>query len=205
MLTLAAAMGLLAFALLVLLGTIVYLLPADERTRLGLAILERLKGAARNLREEHRSSDRLRDMLQTRTKWPIAAPLLIAACAGVWFAGTFGKIPAPQWYLVWGASYAPRTTNGEWWRLLTSTFVHASALHLFASVAALLSLGLVLERMVGRLAFATVYVAMMGATTTAKPSGEPTLANSTTLTATIAAMTERGRQRRPTRSTAVTA
>jgi hypothetical protein len=29
-------------------------------------------------------------MLQTRTKWPIAAPLLIAACAASGFAGTFG-------------------------------------------------------------------------------------------------------------------
>jgi len=146
---------LLALAPLVLVGTILYLLPPDERARLGVAVLERLKTEIR----EGRASDPLKEMLRTRTKWPIVAPLLIVASVSVWVAGVFGPLPAPQWQIAWGASYTPRTTNGEWWRLVSYTFVHASFLHLFATVTALISLGFVLERMIGRLAFATVYLA----------------------------------------------
>jgi membrane associated rhomboid family serine protease len=147
---------LLAFAPLVLVGTILYLLPPDERKRLAIATFERLKA---EIREGRDAIDPLRETLRTRTRWPIVAPLLIVACVSVWAAGVFGSLPAPQWQIAWGASYTPRTTNGEWWRLVSYAFVHASLLHLFVTVAALLSLGVVLERMVGRLAFATVYIA----------------------------------------------
>jgi len=59
----------------------------------------------------------------------------------------------------WGASYGPRTTNGEWWRLVTSTFVHPGFLALAVNLAALISVGLVLERLVGHVTFAAVYAA----------------------------------------------
>jgi rhomboid protease GluP len=95
-------------------------------------------------------------MLIARTKWPVAAPLLIAACIGVWVADTFGN---PAWLNGWGASFAARTTNGEWWRLVSYAFVHAGVLHLLTTAGALLSLGVVLERLMGRLAFTTVFVA----------------------------------------------
>jgi membrane associated rhomboid family serine protease len=60
--------------------------------------------------------------------------------------------------LGWGASVGPLTTNGQWWRLVTSTFVHTGTLHLLVNVAILSQLGAVLERLVGRLAFAAIYV-----------------------------------------------
>jgi rhomboid protease GluP len=60
--------------------------------------------------------------------------------------------------VAWGASFGPRTTNGEWWRLVTSTFVHTGTLHLLVNMAVLLQVGAVLERLVGRLAFTGVYL-----------------------------------------------
>ena len=60
--------------------------------------------------------------------------------------------------LLWGGSIGPRTTNGEWWRLVTSLFVHPGFLHLVANMLGLLQLGLLLERLVGRVAVAGVYL-----------------------------------------------
>jgi membrane associated rhomboid family serine protease len=60
--------------------------------------------------------------------------------------------------IAWGASVGPQTTNGEWWRLVTSLFVHASTLHLLAFLVGLVPLGFVLERIVGSVTLAAVYV-----------------------------------------------
>lgn len=59
----------------------------------------------------------------------------------------------------WGASLGPRTTNGEWWRLVTATFVHTGFLHLVAVLAGLIQVGCLTERLVGRFLFASVYLA----------------------------------------------
>ena len=59
----------------------------------------------------------------------------------------------------WGASFGPRTTNGEWWRLAASMFVHTGFLQLLVNCAALVQLGLILERLVGHITFAAVYFA----------------------------------------------
>jgi membrane associated rhomboid family serine protease len=61
--------------------------------------------------------------------------------------------------VAWGASFGPRTTNGEWWRLVASMFVHAGFLQLLVNCAALVQLGLILERLVGHITFGAVYLA----------------------------------------------
>jgi membrane associated rhomboid family serine protease len=58
----------------------------------------------------------------------------------------------------WGASLGTLTTNGGWWRLVTSTFVYSSTLHLVLSLAALIQVGRILERVVGRLTVVAVYL-----------------------------------------------
>ena len=35
-----------------------------------------------------------------------------------------GAVSDPETLVSWGASVGPRTTNGEWWRVITSLFVH---------------------------------------------------------------------------------
>ena len=150
-------MALILFALTVLVGTVLYLMNPDERKRLAEAAFEKSKETIRQIRSGRGSLDPLHDLLITRMKWPIVAPLLIAASVGVWLAAMFGS--EPLWQIAWGANYAPRTTSDEWWRLVTYAFVHAGFFHLLATVAALLSLGVLLERLVGHAAFASVYLA----------------------------------------------
>jgi len=60
--------------------------------------------------------------------------------------------------LVWGANFKPLTTNGEWWRLLTSTFLHGGFIHLFANMYGLLFVGIFLEPRLGRTWYAIIYV-----------------------------------------------
>jgi len=60
--------------------------------------------------------------------------------------------------LNWGANFRPYTTNGEWWRLLSSTFLHGGLLHLLANMFGLLFIGVFLEPLLGRTKFLTVYL-----------------------------------------------
>ena len=60
--------------------------------------------------------------------------------------------------LNWGANYSPLTKNGEWWRLLTSTFLHGGLIHLIANMYGLLFVGFFLEPLLGRKKYLAVYL-----------------------------------------------
>lgn len=53
--------------------------------------------------------------------------------------------------------------DGEWWRVLTAAFLHGSATHLLFNMWALYIFGPELERQVGSLTFATLYLATAAA------------------------------------------
>src|ERR687898_1265090 len=101
----------------------------------------------------------LRDALRARTRRPVVTPAILVVNVAVFLlmlVGT-GALGDADTLVGWGASVASRTTNGEWWRLVTMLFVHAGPLHLIAMVAGLVPLGLMLERLVGSVAFATMF------------------------------------------------
>jgi membrane associated rhomboid family serine protease len=56
------------------------------------------------------------------------------------------------------ALLGPAVADGEWWRLVTSTFVHFGFLHIAFNMYALYLIGSVLERYVGSLRFALIYL-----------------------------------------------
>ncbi|MBK9249736.1 MAG: rhomboid family intramembrane serine protease [Ignavibacteria bacterium] len=60
--------------------------------------------------------------------------------------------------LSWGANYSPLTTHGEWWRLLTSTFIHSGLLHVVANMYGLLIIGMILEPLLGKIKFLGIYL-----------------------------------------------
>ncbi len=61
-------------------------------------------------------------------------------------------------YLRFGANFAPLTTGGEWWRLITCTFVHFGIIHLAFNLWALWDSGWITERLYGNAWFAALYL-----------------------------------------------
>jgi membrane associated rhomboid family serine protease len=99
--------------------------------------------------------------LRARFRWPLVTYALVAANVAVFImllAGA-GALDDPATLVAWGGNFAPRTTGGERWRVLTSIFVHRGILHLLVTVAVLLQVGLVLERVVGPFTFGTMFLA----------------------------------------------
>ena len=102
---------------------------------------------------------------QTGSSSPWASPtnLIIGANVAVFLVmGLLGAgwITAASMrpYILYGANNGAATTDGEWWRLLTSMFMHYGLLHLFFNMWALLQAGHFLERLQGRLIFALTYL-----------------------------------------------
>jgi membrane associated rhomboid family serine protease len=74
--------------------------------------------------------------------------------------GQGGGVGSPGGRLfVDGALYGPVVANGDWWRLFTAMFLHASLLHIAFNMLALWWFGSVVERSVGTLRYILIYVA----------------------------------------------
>lgn len=63
----------------------------------------------------------------------------------------------PAAYLAFGSNFGPLTLSGEWWRLLSSTYLHFGILHLALNMWALLSTGPLVERFYGSGRFVLLY------------------------------------------------
>lgn len=66
--------------------------------------------------------------------------------------------PGSRTLLELGANFGPSTFGGEWWRLLSSAFVHIGILHLGLNMWALWLLGNIAERMFGNFTFLLLYL-----------------------------------------------
>lgn len=60
--------------------------------------------------------------------------------------------------LNWGANFRPYTIDGQWWRLLTNTFLHGGLMHLLANMYGLLFVGIFLEPVLGKTKYLVIYL-----------------------------------------------
>src|SRR5215210_138426 len=124
----------------------------EERAKLfrtARAVLQEVKDAAAVSRSQ---CAEYRAALKARTAWPVVTVAIAALHVAVFAFMVFrpGSLADPQTLVAWGANHGPLTTNGQWWRLVTSLFVPAGFFELLIDVACLVQLGIILERLLGR-------------------------------------------------------
>jgi len=66
-------------------------------------------------------------------------------------------LPSPRQAIAFGADYGPLTLNGQWWRLVTSMFVHFGIVHIGLNMWCLWNLGRAAEQLMGRASYLLAY------------------------------------------------
>src|SRR6266508_5288054 len=127
-------------AVIVIVGYVVYAMSPEERVR----AIEAARGMVETSWDAYwrrRSRpDAFREVLTARTRVPFVtlAVILINVVVFVSMLIGHGRMGEPDTLVRWGGSAGPWTTNGEWWRVLTATFVHTGFVQLVLEMAALL-------------------------------------------------------------------
>ena len=139
-------------------GYAIHVMTPDERKK-ALRSFEDKFWVANDAAAKIRSQDEpFRLVLKARTPLPIAVPAILGLNVLVFTAMLFssGSFSDPAVLVGWGATFGPKTSNGEWYRLLTSLFVHAGFFHLLMTIVGLAQVGITLERLLGPLAITVV-------------------------------------------------
>jgi len=92
---------------------------------------------------------------------PLVTVALIVACVttGIVVACSAGSLePDAKSLVAYGADFRPLTFGGQFWRLLSSSFLHFDLKHLLLNMLCLFSLGRFLERLIGHVNLLCVYV-----------------------------------------------
>lgn len=71
-------------------------------------------------------------------------------------AGILGEHPLV--HIKWGSNFKTLTLSGDWWRLLSCTFIHFGIIHLLMNMYCLYSAGIYLEPMLGKIRYITAYI-----------------------------------------------
>ncbi len=100
--------------------------------------------------------------LKRVTPYAFVTPALVLINVGVFAAMIAGGVdlmsPSIEHLLSWGANFAPKTTGGEWWRLLTSNYVHIGIIHIAFNMWVLWDAGRLVERLLGNIGFIIMYI-----------------------------------------------
>ena len=93
---------------------------------------------------------------------PIATITLLVINVAVFLAMVASGIsftsPQTDQVLRWGADYGPYTLSGQYWRLITSMFLHFGIIHIFGNMWCLWSLGQLTEKLLGSLSLVGLYL-----------------------------------------------
>src|SRR5580658_1615973 len=89
----------------------------------------------------------------------ILVAMNVAVFLAMILSGVHPLEPAIDSLIRWGADYGPKTiTNGQWWRLLMSMFLHIGVIHIAFNMFVLWQVGPFVERLLGNAGFLIVYL-----------------------------------------------
>jgi membrane associated rhomboid family serine protease len=74
------------------------------------------------------------------------------------FSGISPTEPTTPQMIQWGANYGPLTLTSQWWRILSSAFLHIGLFHIVINMVSLLFLGALAEAIYKRTAYLFIYV-----------------------------------------------
>lgn len=87
---------------------------------------------------------------------------LVAANVAVWALmlakGVDGFGPSAELLFRWGGNAASEVQKGQWWRMVTSTFLHGGLVHLLMNMVGLWSIGQLVERIYGHRPYLLIYM-----------------------------------------------
>lgn len=111
---------------------------------------------------EIQAEQALRDRLKALAPTPWLTWGLVVVNGVIWaltdFADAGLKSPTAEQLLMWGGNAASEVQRGEWWRLLSATFLHNGLVHLLMNMVGLVTAGVMVERIYGRPLFGLIYV-----------------------------------------------
>ncbi len=97
-----------------------------------------------------------------RPRPPIATIALLAINIGIFAimvaSGISWITPQTDQVLRWGADYGPYTLSGQYWRLITSMFLHFGIIHILGNMWCLWSLGQLAEELLDSLSVVALYL-----------------------------------------------
>jgi rhomboid protease GluP len=88
----------------------------------------------------------------------MAANILVFAAMVLVSGGQAFLNPSTKLLYDWGADYGPATLAGEYWRIVTSTFLHGGVIHIGMNMYVLSDVGRGVERLYGSAKFLVIYM-----------------------------------------------
>jgi rhomboid protease GluP len=98
----------------------------------------------------------VRQWLRIPLDRPIVTPVLLAILVAIYIPMQLFP-DVNNLFLTWGENQNALVVQGQWWRLITATFLHGGFLHILLNGYALYIIGMDLEGLVGKARFAAIY------------------------------------------------
>jgi membrane associated rhomboid family serine protease len=134
---------------------------ADEATVAAL-VAALPKTRKKDFRSQIKANAEFETRLARRSPRTPVTFALITVNTVVFMAMLFGGAewfrPVGHVQIAWGSNFGPYTTDGQWWRLLTSLFIHFGVIHVTFNMLALASFGPLVERLYGSTVYLLIYL-----------------------------------------------
>ncbi len=118
-------------------------------------------GVASRRRLHRQQMEEFHQNLATLTPRAFLTPAILAinciVFAAMLISGVDVLAPRILDLLGWGANFAPKTTGGQWWRLITANYLHIGIAHIAFNMWVFWNIGALVERLLGNVGFFLVY------------------------------------------------